>query len=473
MTMTTDQHGNQITIASPDALARYDAMVDDLLHYRPAVVDTLAATLAADPSCAMAHAAQAHLGILGTEPDDVAAARVALDAYDQVVDLDALTSRERMHLAAARDLVRGDLYAGAATLREIVREHPRDALALLVGHQVDFFTGDAVTLRDRVGGALSAWSPADPHFGMLQGMYAFGLEETGQYGRAEEVGLASVEHDGTDVWGIHAVTHTFEMQGRFGEGLRYLDAHAAGWRHDNFLTVHNWWHYCLYLLEVGDADSVLAIYDSVLHHAESQCVAMEMLDAAALLWRMYLEGKDESARWTALADAWDAKMAEPYYAFNDMHAVMSYVGAGRIDDAVRLVDARERFAAQAVDDTVTNVAMTRGVGVPVGRALVAFGRGDYESAVQYLFPIRYVLHRFGGSHAQRDAVQRTLVEAALRSGRLSLARSLLSERLGVNPCSPYSWLKQAALAQALGDAAAEGAARSRATELRAEARVAV
>jgi hypothetical protein len=171
----------------------------------------------------------------------------------------------------------------------------------------------------------------------------------------------------------------------------------------------------------------------------------------------------------ALAASWDSTMATPYYSFNDMHAVMSYVGAGRIGDAERLVDARARYVAEAADPTVTNVAMAREVGLPVARAVLAFGTGDYDRTVELLVPIRSSVQRFGGSHAQRDAVQRTLLESALRSGQLDLARLLLSERLGINPCSPYSWPKRAALAEAVGDAAAAAAARDTARTLRSEA----
>ena len=257
------------------------------------------------------------------------------------------------------------------------------------------------------------------------------------------------------------------MQGRFGDGLSYLDARTPDWSSGNFLSVHNWWHHCLYALETGDTGRILRIYDASIHNDESSRVAMEMLDAAALLWRLTLEGDDQSVRWAALADAWDGTVDEPFYAFNDMHAVMSFVGAGRIADAQALIDSREAWLLSGPAPSQTNVAMTRDVGLAVCQAIVAFGQGRYSDVVDLLAPIRYRINEFGGSHAQRDAVQRTLLEAALRCDRLDLARTMVSERLNLRPCSPYNWLKQAALADRLGQQAAAVLARDEAGRLAA------
>ena len=61
--------------------------------------------------------------------------------------------------------------------------------------------------------------------------------------------------------------------------------------------------------------------------------------------------------------------------------------------------------------------MAREVGLPIVRAIEAFGREQYAEATELLMPVRYRAHLFGGSHAQRDVVHRTLLEAALRAGR--------------------------------------------------------
>lgn len=79
--------------------------------------------------------------------------------------------------------------------------------------------------------------------------------------------------------------------------------------------------------------------------------------------------------------------------------------------------------------------MSREVGIPVARALVAFGHQRYDAVIEGLAPVRDIAHRFGGSHAQRDLVTLTLIEAALRGGRHSVARHYLAERTVQRPQS--------------------------------------
>ncbi|MFJ6791324.1 tetratricopeptide repeat protein [Streptomyces angustmyceticus] len=458
--MTADRHGHPMSETDAEALAHYEQALDDLLFFRPRVAETSKAVLTASPRSAMGHALTAYLGVLGTEEKDAATARDRFARFRSGLDTGRLTPRERMHLAAATAWLDGDLHGAGRTLGDLTVAYPRDALALFAGHQHDFLTGDAQRLRDRVGGALDVWDGDDPHHGPLLGMYAFGLEESGHYERAEEVGLAALAQHPGDVWGIHSVVHTYEMRGRFTDGIRFLDARTDAWSRGSLLTVHNWWHYALYTLELGATDRVLEIYDAALHHDASAGVAMELLDAAALLWRLYLAQEEQSARWARLADAWENRQDGPHYAFNDAHAVMAYVGAGRFAQAQRLVEDRERWVA--AEPGVSNRAMTAEVGLPVCRALIAYGQQDYGRAADLLLPVRHRLHTFGGSHAQRDAIQRTLVEASLRAHRADLARTLLSERIHLRPVCPYNWSAKARLEEQLGDPVRAAAARERA-----------
>ena len=116
--------------------------------------------------------------------------------------------------------------------------------------------------------------------------------------------------------------------------------------------------------------------------------------------------------------------------------------------------------------------MTSEIGLPVSRSLVAFARGEFDAVIADLLPIRTRVHHFGGSHAQRDAVERTLLDAAIRAGRHELAAALVSERLSMRECNTYAWSKRAWLRDAAGDHAAAAAAMARASELAAEIRAA-
>jgi hypothetical protein len=469
--MAVDGRGLEMT-GSAAAVAAYDRAIDHLIRFRPEVMD-VSAEAAEDWGCVLAGVLGAYLVLMSTEAGAVAGAGQALAAAPASDGPAAasLLPRERAHLAAARRWAAGDMTGAGALLAEISVRWPRDLMALAVGHQVDFFTGDAVNLRDRIGRALGAWHDDDPQAGFLHGMYAFGLEECNLYGQSADVGQRAVELNPDDVWGIHAVVHTHEMQGQIPEGIRFLRDREAQWQADNFLNVHNSWHYALYLLQGNDVPGALAVYDRVLHHAGSQDVALELLDATALLWRLQLEGISAGDRWPPLAQAWARLLAPGYYPFNDMHAIMAFVGVGDLGRAAEVVAALERTVAEG-DPATTGWQMTSGVGLPVCRSILHFGRGRYELVLDELLPIRTRVHEFGGSHAQRDAVERTLLEAAIRASRTDLALALVSERLAVRECNTYAWSKQAGLLAAAADQPGAATAAARASDLATQIRAA-
>ena len=232
----------------------------------------------------------------------------------------------------------------------------------------------------------------------------------------------------------------------------------------NLFTVHNWWHLALYQLEIGHPERSLEIYDAELHNTNSAGVPIEMLDASALLWRLLLDGIDTGGRFGPLADAWAPKVAgESWYSFNDLHAVIAYAGADRVDDIRGLISDRERWL-----DGVggSNARMMAEIGLPASRAILAFIEDRHADVIDALMPIRRTLNHFGGSHAQRDALQRTLLESALRAGRYDLARALTAERLGLRESSVYGWNQRARALRGLGDDAAATAAEQRAADYR-------
>lgn len=429
--MVRDAQGNALTGATAEAARLYDQAIGELQCYINDPVATIDAALAAAPTFVMAHVLRAQLHLLGTEAAGLQAAR---DSLDKAAALPA-DERERTHLAAIRNFVTGDFFSGRERLEDILVTHPRDALALQAAHLWDFYLGDARSLRDRIARARYAWSPSVPGYHAVLGMYAFGLEECGDYARAEALGREAVALNERDGWAQHAVAHVLEMQGRTADGIAWMRGNVDGWAPDSFFAVHNWWHLALYHLDHGEIDKVLELYDGPIRGKRSK-VILDLIDASGMLWRLYLRGIDVGARWNELAEAWAPMATDAFYAFNDCHALMAFIGAGRRDLVEAVLDAMIRRIGQGG----TNDAMTRDVGLPVARALDAFGRGNYRQTIALLRPVRATANRFGGSHAQRDLLDLTLIEAALRSGDDALARALASERIEAKPASPLARL---------------------------------
>lgn len=426
-----DHHGHPLSGASADSLTRYENALHMLRCFIGDPIGEADAAIAADPGFVMAHVFKGYVYGLSTE---AAAAPLTRAAYEAAAALPA-SAREAAHVAALGHLAEGRWHAAGKALEAISGEHPLDALALQAGHQVDFFTGNARMLRERIGRALPAWDAGMPGYHAMLGMHAFGLEETGDYARAEATGRRAVELEPRDGWAQHAVAHVMEMQARQRDGIAWMRANPEAWTKESFLQVHNWWHLALFHYELGEADEVFALFDGPIFGSRST-VSLNMVDASAILWRLHLGGIDAGGRWEALADNWEAAGGAANYAFNAAHAAMAFVGAGRSGALGRLVEAQRAAMEEAGD----NAAFTREVGHPVTLAIMAFGEGNHAEAVRLLRPMRRIAHRFGGSHAQRDVLELTLIEAALRAGDTALAGALTAERREARPDSPLSQL---------------------------------
>jgi tetratricopeptide (TPR) repeat protein len=409
MHVLKDCRGHRLTGATEKSLPHYETALRELNLFINDPVATVDQAIAESPDFVMAYALKAWLNLLGTEPAGVPVARAALDA----ARTHAVSSQEKGHLAAIEHLAHGRWRAASQTIEDVAIEHPHDLLALQAGHQLDFFRGDARMLRDRITRALPAWSPDVPGYHTMLGMQAFGLEETGDYAAAESCGRTAVALERRDAWAQHAVAHVMEMQGRQQEGIAWMTDNTDGWSRDSFFAVHNWRHVALYHLDLGRTEETLKLFDGPIHGATSRLI-LEMVDASAMLWRLHLRGIEVGDRWQAVADGWEPMKDAGNYAFNDVHAAMAFVGAGRKQSLARIIDAQQE-AMQRDND---NAAFTREVGHPVVLANKAFGEERYAETQPRLRQVRNIAHRIGGSHAQRDILDLTMIEAALRLRQL-------------------------------------------------------
>ena len=377
--------------------------------------------------------------------------RIYGDMVAAVAAAEALSAgandRERGHLEAMQSWLRGDFFGALQTWEAVLTIYPRDLLALQLAHLTDVLLGDVVGQRDVVARVFNLWDENVPGYEFVLGFYAFGLEENRDYFKAEELGRQALALRPDNPYAVHAVGHVMEMNGRQSGGIRFMAEYVKGWGTSNFAN-HLWWHTALFHLDAGNIDEVLSIYDNHLRSGGQTGDKYEELDASALLGRLKLLDVDTGDRWKALADRWEPTAQDTLYAFNDVHAMMTFVSDERAQAQGALLSANERYVESASD---AKVAMSREIGIPFCLAMQDFHKGRYGACVDRLLPVRYRTHRLGGSCAQRDVIGWTLLEAALRARRFDLALGLADERCALKPSSPQNWLHVARAFKGLGD----------------------
>ena len=437
-----DARGVPVSSCQPTSLDDYETALYQFQSYFGDPTETLLATVKNDPEFVMGHIFIASALLPTSEKQYLSLVNECLDKAEALAHKS--NSREKALIQAARRFTQGDWQGACALWDRVLGEYPLDAMALQCAHLTDFLLGDAINLRDRISRVLPHWSPDMPGYSFILGMYAFGLEECHQYTEAEEMGRRALSIDARDGWSVHAVTHVMEMQNRFQEGQNFLRASVNNWAPDNGLAFHNWWHLALFHLEENDFDGAIQLYDEKIFIADSDA-SMQLADAAAMLWRMHLQGVSLDKRWQDVSALWQRKteVENGYYAFNDLHVVMSMVGAGQLNEA-------ESVLADLVKASTSNPPLTammaRDIGIPACKAIIAHGKGKHEDVIDLLLPIRSYANRFGGSHAQRDILSQTLLDSALHAKQWGIAKNILNERAVNKASSPLTERYKARLA---------------------------
>ncbi len=425
--MSEDAQGHRLSGATEAAVADYDQAVRAFNLVHGDSIGLFDAARAASPEFAMAHLGKAWVFAVANDPGLLIQAKALVEGVRSL----SLNEREAAHLAALSHLVRGARSAAVAVMDRHLMHYPFD----LLGHQgaalVDGFLGRFHWVRDRSARALPLWSKDRPGYATMLAFHGFGLEEAGDYARAEDESREAAELEPLSFWPHHTVAHVMEMTGRPEDGLGWMAARENLWStpaHAN--QVHIWWHKALFHLELGQYDEALALYDGPMR-ATQRRLGVSLTNASALLWRLDTLGVDIGGRWHDLAALWDGHADGKCLVFTDIHAAMAELRSGR----EALVERRLEAMRETADSDAEAAGLYRTVGVPVVEGLSAFHRGAYDQAITLLLRTRFDLWQIGGSHAQRDVVDWTLAEAALRAGQRDVALALAHERLAGRPRS--------------------------------------
>ena len=430
----TDRFDLPITSASAEAVDDYVTGVDLLLSANTGAEQRLARAIAHDPDFALAHIANARLLQLRARMPEARAAAVRAEALRDRVSL-----REKGHIDAIALAIRGFATEALALVRSHAAVYPRDALPLSLALGVFGLLGFSGRV-DHHEAQLALLEELAPSWGgdwWFLGYLGWAYIETG----AVEVGTRLVERSLTgnprNAHAAHQRVHGFFESGDAAGGAAFLEAWLPDYDRAGQLHCHLSWHLALFELARGNSERARAIYlDSIRPSVAQSAPMLSLADSASFLWRWWLYGITPP-----LEQEWDEVAAHARRHFPRASLAFADLHAGLAETAIRDTEGVQTRIA-GLYRLVEEARLPPGEVVPALCAgAAALARGDDAEAARMLEAAVADLARIGGSHAQREVFEDSLIVAYLRCGQPTKAAKLLRARLNRRP-SPQdeTWL---------------------------------
>ena len=415
--MSRDRYGLTLSTGSVEAVAAYVDGVDRFLAAHDGAEECFARAIAADPDFALGHIGRARsLQLAGRGVD--ARAAVALGQAREA----RLGRRERQHVEALSLAVAGEGARALQLIREHLAEFPRDAMALAAANGVYGLIGFSGR-KERNEEMLALLDGLAPTYGddwWFLGAHGFARTEALGWKAGAPMLERALALAPRNAHAAHAWAHVLYERGDDASGAAFVAQWLPAYPRAAPLHCHISWHLALFELGCGRPAAALALFESSIRPGQSQGAPFStVVDSTSLLWRCELAG-GPSRR-----DAWDVVAAHARasfpsigLAFLDVHCAAALAAAGDHEGLARWVSMLRRADREG--------RIPAGSVVPiVAEGMSAFAAGRYEEAIAALAPVLDQFVRVGGSAAQRDLFEQTLLAAYLRTGRHAEARALL------------------------------------------------
>lgn len=430
--MLTDRYGLPISTASASARDAYVAGADCVLSAEAGAEAHLARAIEADPDFALAHIAlaRAHF-VIGNVAEARPAAARARDLAGRT------TARERGHIDTLAMAIEGKPVEAFAATKEHLKDYPRDALVAAPATGVFGMIGFSGR-QEREDEQVAFLEALKPHYGAdwwFQMVHAFALCENGRLDEALAQIERSMAGNPKSAHGAHIKGHVLYERGEDATALDYLNGWMPAYPKEGPMHCHLSWHVALFSLTTGDADRAWSVYRAAVHPGGSWGPALNTVtDSVSFLWRAELAGAGRrDDLWPEVHRHTQASFPKAGIAFVDMHKAAACVAAG---DAEGL----ERTVAE-IEERIAGGRYPAGGVVPaLARGLAAYGAGDWGEAAEILERALAETVRIGGSRAQRDMVENTLIAAFIKDGRLAAAKALMDRRTDRRPMVPVAGL---------------------------------
>ena len=421
-TMTIeDRYGLTMSTSSPAAAELYVEGVDLLLSQNFGPEEAFTKATEADEGFALAHAALSVMLMLRAK---VAEAKASVGRASALAP--GISRRERRHVEAISLYVNGKGPKSLALIREHLDEFPRDAMMMRLASRLFLLGCSGAGVANFPQELLALLEGVESDYGddwAFLGQFAFAHHESGLLEDARRLGERSLELRPTNANASHSVAHVFFETGDAIGGTDFLADWLTTYDARAPFHVHLSWHLALFELAMCRYDRVLELYETDIRPSVQAKSPLSLADSASLRWRIQMYGGVASrVPWEEVRDQAAPAADAPGPAFRDAHAALAFASAGDEASFGRMVDGLEDLASKGN-------ALAREVTLPLVRGIGAFANGAYDEAVKQIEPAFAQLTRLGGSHAQREVFEDTLLEAYLRAGHFDRAEELLRTRL--------------------------------------------
>ncbi len=419
--MQTDRYGNALTTDSDAARDAYVAGVDCLLTATAGGEESLQRALDADPQFALAHAALARELFLRA---DVKRAREGAARARELAQ--SVTPREQSHVNALALTIEGKPVESLAATRAHLDDHPRDAMVLAPACGVFGLIGFSGRQRreEELYGFLQRLAPHYGDDGWFNSMLAFAACETGRLDEALRRIDAAMAAMPNNAHGAHIMVHVLHELGEPAHALAFLDGWMPGFDRRGLLHCHLSWHVALAALTLGRLDRAWDAYLSGVHPGGAWGPPINVAtDAPAFLWRSELAGHVRRVDlWRDVHGYVQQSFPNAGLPFIDLHRAVACAASGDFDSLDRLIgEMRERITAGRYPGGEVTALLAEG--------FAAYARGDWNGAIERFDKALPHTVRIGGSRAQRDLVEFTLMAAYLKAGRADEARGIVAHRV--------------------------------------------
>ena len=411
--MLQDRYGNDLATSSAQTRDLYIEAVDKLLGAGPGMRAAFEAVTASDPGFALGHSGLARAcQITG----DATAARASMATARSLAG--GLSAKDASHLNALGLLIDGKGPAAYPAIRAHVSEYPRDVMIAQICTSVFGLIGFSGK-PGREAELLAYTTSLQPHYGddwWFLSQHAFSMCETGILDRADQMIDRALSIKPDNAHGAHVRAHIYYEAGEAQAGMDYLHGWLPGYDPHGLMHSHISWHLALWTLGQGDMDGVWSLVDRyIAPDASLSFPLIVMTDNAAILYRAALAGHPVPVeRWQAIADYAHRYFPNTGVAFADVHAALAYAMVGESDALAEIVANPAGPAADVVRELASAFQSIIDQDWPGAAAHLAVGMADHA--------------RIGGSRAQRDLLEHTMVAVLLKQGQGDEARRMLAMR---------------------------------------------